>query len=195
MVFKLFGRSHEEPEDKKPTAQAAPAPAEVAQPAAASPAATSPAAPQPLSSEPPTPVSMERVTEIFRDNGWNYETDEDGDAYGGWGNGFFIFQLGGQQKEVLCISGRTRYLIPADKIDDARIFIEDWHRTKHWPKAYVFTDDDGDTSVKTEVTIDHEHGATKDQLQLHVTLALDTTLAMFKELAEQLNIETDKNSE
>ncbi len=134
------------------------------------------------------PISQERLIEYFKSEEWNYFIDNEGDLGGTWNDNQYFFLFRGQNKELLHIQGRWHQALDIALLERVRDFIDAWHREKLWPKCYHRINDSGDIRVFSEVTIDYEHGATDEQLSLHVQCALGTSRQFYDALAEALDL-------
>ena len=86
--------------------------------------------PKPAEEAPLTPpISQERLIDLFKERGWHYFVDSDGDLGGTWDDDQFYFMLRGENKEILHIQSLWHLSVPMDKIEEARAFIREWHRT------------------------------------------------------------------
>lgn len=133
-------------------------------------------------------LSQERLTQLFDQKKWHYYIDNEGDLGGNWDENQFFFLLRGKDSEILHIQGRWHNTVPLEKLEIVREFINRWHRDKLWPKCYHRINDDGRISVFTEVPIDHEHGATDEQLYQQVSCAIGTSAQFFTALADELDM-------
>lgn len=135
------------------------------------------------------PISRQRIEEQFKGQGWLYAIDEEGDVGAQWGETLVFFLLRGDAQEILNVTGRLVIPIPADKTDEARLFVEDWNRDKLWPKVFYYFDDQERFRVAGEVVIDHEHGASDAQLLQHLRCGISSMTQCFDSLIEALELE------
>lgn len=133
-------------------------------------------------------LSQDRIKALFDEKGWNYYVDNEGDLGGVWDDNQFWFLLRGQDKEILHIQARWHRPIDISRLEEVREFIVRWHREKLWPKCYHRINDEGVLHVYGEVTHDHEHGVTDDQLMQQIRCAIGTSNQFFDELARELGI-------
>lgn len=140
------------------------------------------------------PLSQERLVELFEDQEWHYNVDDDGDLGGRWDHTFFYFFRSGGQEEILNVSARFLIPIPEDKVEETRQFIEDWHREHLWPKAYTMADDEGQMRVAVDVALDYEHGVTDAQLLRHARCAIGTTMQLTEGLKEALGLTWEEDA-
>lgn len=141
------------------------------------------------------PLTQERVIALFGKEGWNYSIDGDGDLFGRWGHTVFYFFLSGSQKEILNVSAHFLMPIPKENAEEARLFIEEWHRTRLWPKAYTLVDDEGQMRIAADVALDYEHGITDKQLARHARSAIGSTLQMLEDLMQALGMTWEEPAE
>lgn len=141
------------------------------------------------------PLTQERIIALFESEEWSYGIDDDGDLGGRWGHTFFYFFLTGPEKEILNISARFLMPIPADKVEDTRLFIEDWHRDHYWPKAFTFTNDEGDVRVGADFALDYEHGVSDEQLRRQARCMIGTTMQLTEALCEATGLQWTEDEE
>lgn len=142
--------------------------------------------------DPICPLSQQRIKDLLNKDGYVYDVDDEGDLGGRWDHSFIYFFIMGKKQEILNISGRFLIPIPEEQIDEARLFIEDWHRDHMWPKAYIFTDNHGRYRVSAEVALDHEHGVSDAQLHQHIKCAIGTIHQCFDGLRESLDLQWEE---
>lgn len=134
------------------------------------------------------PLSQERLIEIFDKEGWVYNIDDDGDLGGRWGDGIFYFLVHGSKNEIFQVMGRWMRPVPEDRLEELKVFIEDWHREHFWPKCFHVVDKDGLVKVNSEFEIDLEFGASTKQLAQHVHCALGTSMQFFNAVSEHFGL-------
>lgn len=144
---------------------------------------------EPVVEDPVRPISQARIEHVLTQEGYVYTIDEDGDVGGRWDHTFVYFFLQGQNREILNVSGRFLIPIPEEQVEDARLFIEDWHRDHIWPKAYMITASDGSHLVCGDVTLDHEKGVSDAQLRQHAQCGIGTLCQCFEALRDSLGLE------
>lgn len=144
-----------------------------------------------LPDDPIRPICQERLIFLFDEKGWKSRVDDDGDLGGMWDGHMFFFRLAGEEKEILSIFSFMRGTYPRELRSDLLGHIEDWHRSKLWPKGY-FQDAPGDRlQVMAEVNVDYEHGATDAQLLQNLQCALATTLDFFESINDRFGVPGD----
>jgi len=131
----------------------------------------------------PQPLSHERLLAVLDARDMKYGVDDDGDVGGYWdGHLFFFFRLGGQQ-EYLQTRGRWNRQVGADQYARLVDLVNTWNSEKLWPKGYVRAEGDV-VGVYAEHTVDYEHGATDEQIDLHLACGITTALSLFEHLDE-----------
>ncbi|HIT76182.1 MAG TPA: YbjN domain-containing protein [Candidatus Avipropionibacterium avicola] len=129
-----------------------------------------------------TPLTWDRVAIILQGEDYAYEVDDDGDIWGAWQYGTMHFLLRGMSDEILCVQGMWHGELAEDDYAIAQDMCNTWNCDERWPKTYVETDDDGAVLVRTEDTVNYAHGATTDQLRLHINGSLDAAEEFFGRL-------------
>lgn len=142
--------------------------------------------PTPADAVDPQEVTQDRLREIVEEKGWTYFTDSDGDL------GFFmrtdVFYLFIRNK-VMTVRGRWHITLRPELLSRLRLRLNDWHRDKLWPKAYVLpSKNTGRLQVVTEVPIDYEYGANDAQLLQHLHCALATNRDLFETLMSAFDL-------
>ena len=131
------------------------------------------------------PLSIERIMTALDSRDWRYEVDDDGDACGSWDGHMFYFSRMGQNKEIFMVRGRWEARPAIDLAPEILVLLNDWHRDHLFPKGLIVKfPDDGILRVFTELTIDCEQGITDNQLMLHISAGISTSLDLFKALAD-----------
>lgn len=142
----------------------------------------------------PRPVTAERVAACLEARGYVVARDEDGDLTGIWGSDRFWFLLLGRDAEILQVRGRWHRTLPAECRGETLLVVNDWNRERLWPKVYVRTEG-GSTAVYAEVSVDLEHGANDDQLDLVLRCGLSTAGRLFSALEQQLPDAIDSSAD
>ncbi|SPT54073.1 Uncharacterised protein [Actinomyces bovis] len=134
----------------------------------------------------PTPLTVERIAALFKERGYVFFIDSDGDLGGTWEDATFYFLLHGENKEVLHIRAQYPGTVDAAYLEKVREVMETSHRSRPWPKAFYRIDDEGDIRVYASHTVDYEHGVTDAQILQHVDCAISAILRLFESLNESL---------
>ena len=129
-------------------------------------------APKPDEPDPlvPTPISQQRLIDLFRRQDWHYFIDSDGDLGGQWDDVTCYFFITGSDDELLVI----------------RDVLEDSHRRRPFPKSWYRMDDEGQIRVMASNAFDCEMGATDDQLLQHVRCSIGTSLTLYESMDKAL---------
>lgn len=131
----------------------------------------------------PLPLSHDRIIGVLDAREMKYGVDDDGDIGGYWdGHLFFFFRMG-QQGEYLQTRGRWNRKVGVDQAARVTELVNEWNATHLWPKGYVRLEDEV-VGVYAEHTVDYEHGATDEQIDLHLACGITTALALFEHLDE-----------
>ncbi len=130
------------------------------------------------------PVSNDRLARLFDETEVSYGRDDDGDLGGFWDDHLFQFWHAGENGEFFQVRGRWARGVPEAQFPAVLEFVNTWNSEKLWPKGYV-EKHDGHVFVYAEHTVDYEHGATDDQVHLHVRTGVATALRLFDDLDAQ----------
>jgi len=129
------------------------------------------------------PLTPARLQATLDSQHWHYEVDEDGDLRGSWDGHMFYFMRVGPHQEILMIRGRWEARPSIETGESMLPLLNKWHREHLFPKAHVVDfPDDGNSRVFTELVIDCEHGVTDEQLLLHISAGITTSIDLFKDL-------------
>ncbi len=131
------------------------------------------------------PFSIERVAEYFRNQKYNFSTDEDGDIFTGFDEHSFVLLATGKMREIYAIRATWKVSAPIEARTKLAETCNDWNRNKLWPKTYVTVDDEGIVRVHAETNTDLEHGVGDLQLQQLTDCGVATALQFFKHLDEE----------
>ncbi|EEH63738.1 hypothetical protein HMPREF0044_0757 [Gleimia coleocanis DSM 15436] len=146
------------------------------------------------------PLTLERVTQHFDEEGYNYGIIDADPAEGsrakiesGWDGIPFLFNFNGQEGEILTVFAQSSVDIPLDAEDQLDAFIENWHREHYFPKVYTRRAS-ADTALRVccEHSIDLEHGVTDKQLALQLHCAIATSLDAIRTGYAELGISLEE---
>ncbi len=131
---------------------------------------------------PTTPL----LQQVLDEYGLRHSIDEDGDLTVRWEkcNVFFFFY--GDKSEVLQARLYLNRRFEVDLRPTIALMLDDWNRTKLFPKAYTVLPDDGVVGVCAEHVYDFEAGATREQLKYTVGVWIDTLLRFAEWVDEQV---------
>lgn len=139
-------------------------------------------------SEELSPISQDRIKQVFDREGWPYTIDSDGDMGTNWGDFGAYYTIMGKSASVLWIFGQWTTHPDAARLEDVRLFIANWQRSKTWPRCYCNLDDDGDLRVQTDLACDWEAGATDTQLIQQIKRFLKAGNEFYDALGKRLGI-------
>jgi len=134
----------------------------------------------------PTPISQQRLIDLFRRQDWHYFIDSDGDLGGQWDDVTFYFFITGSDDELLVIRSQYPGTIDPARVGTVRDVLEDSHRRRPFPKSWYRMDDEGQIRVMASNAFDCEMGATDDQLLQHVRCSIGTSLTLYESMNEAL---------
>lgn len=145
-----------------------------------------PSRPSPPDPNVPTPVSSERLVELFRKAELYHFIDSDGDLGGRWDDATYYFTFQGANGEVMVVRGQYPGRVNARHLETVREVLDASLRSRPWPNASFRIDDDGTLRVLTDHAVDYEHGATDAQLMQHVACATAMASRLFERLDQAL---------
>jgi Putative bacterial sensory transduction regulator len=128
--------------------------------------------------------TMPVLQQILDECGLVHSIDEDGDLVVRWEKCSLYFFFYGERQEVL---QARMYLNRRFAVDDRTTVVhmlDDWNRTRLFPKAYSVLPDDGLVGICAEQCYDFEVGATREQLK-YVVLVWVETLIRFAEWVDE----------
>lgn len=143
-----------------------------------------PTPPLPAPVERPAPLSPARVGQCLAAQDYRVR-DEDGTSTGVWGKDQYWFSCLGDRGDILQVRARWHRTLPADRRSGVLLVLNDWHRVRTWPKAYLRPVADR-VAVYAEVSVDLAGGVTDAQLLGIVICGLSTAGALFASLEAQL---------
>lgn len=130
---------------------------------------------------PDTPL----LQQILREYGLLHSIDDDGDLVVRWPTHSVYFFHYGERGEVL----QARLYLDARFDVDIRpaltVLLDDWNRTKLFPKAYTVLPDDGMVAVCAEHAFDFEAGMSRAALKYTVGTWIHSLLQFADWIAEQ----------
>lgn len=135
------------------------------------------------------PLSDKLLEEIFNAEDWKYTRDDDGDLCGMWDGHIFYFMMPSESDTLMVFSIMRQDIEPSQEAM-LRDILDEWHRSKFWPRAtWQYNEERMVLEVRADHNVNYEHGVSKKQLLQHVQCAISTTLSLFSELQEKLNLE------
>jgi hypothetical protein len=131
---------------------------------------------------PTTPL----LQQILDEYGLRHSIDEDGDLRVHWEKCTLFFFHYGDDNEVLQARMYLTRRFPVEMRPRLALALDDWNRTKLFPKAYTVLPDDGKVGICAEQCFDFEPGATRDQIHHTVGVWIDTLLRFVEWVDEQI---------
>lgn len=126
------------------------------------------------------------VEQILDEFGLMHSIDQDGDLVVRWEKCSVYFFFYGERSEIL--QGRL-YLnrrFDVDSRGGLALLLDEWNRSKLFPKAYTVLPDDGRVGICAEQVYDFETGATRAQLKYTIGLWIDMLLRFANWVEEQV---------
>lgn len=148
---------------------------------------------EPLASRPREPAggtmvlpSIALVQQLLDEFGLKHQLDGDGDLVVRWEKYSIYFFCYGERHEVLQARLYLNRRFSVEVRGPLALLLDEWNRTKLFPKAYTVLPDDGMVGVCGEHSFDFETGATRVQLKYAVGMWIDTLLRFAEWIDEQL---------
>jgi hypothetical protein len=130
--------------------------------------------------------SVALVQQLLDEFGLKHSIDDDGDLTVRWEKCSVYFFFYGDKSEVLQARLYLNRRFSVDNRSALALLLDEWNRTKLFPKAYTVLPDDGMVGVCAEQVFDFEAGATRAQLKYAIGIWLDTLLRFADWLDEQV---------
>ena len=131
---------------------------------------------------PSTPL----LQQILDEYGLKHTFDDDGDLTVRWEKCNVFFFYYGEKKEVVQARLYLNRRFSVDLRPTVALLLDDWNRTKLFPKAYTVLPDDGAVGICAEHVFDFEAGVTREQLKYTIGVWIDTLLRFAEWVDEQL---------
>jgi Putative bacterial sensory transduction regulator len=131
----------------------------------------------------PTVPLVEQVLDEF---GLRHGIDEDGDLVVRWEKCSVYFFFYGERHEVLQARMYLNRRFDVDMRATLALLLDEWNRTKLFPKAFTILPDDGMVGICAEQCQDFEAGATRAQLKYAIGMWIDTLLRFSDWIDDQL---------
>jgi hypothetical protein len=126
------------------------------------------------------------LQQILDEYGLKHTTDEDGDLTVRWENCNVFFFYYGDKREVLQARLYLNRRFSVDLRPTVALMLDDWNRTRLFPKAYTVLPDDGMVGICAEQCYDFEAGVTRAQLKYTVGVWVDTLLRFAQWVEDQV---------
>ena len=130
--------------------------------------------------------SIALVQQLLDEYGLKHQIDDDGDLVVRWEKCAVYFFLYGERHEVLQARLYMNRRFSVDMRGALALLLDEWNRTKLFPKAYTVLPDDGMAGVCAEHCQDFEPGVTRAQLKYTLGMWLDTLLRFTDWVDEQV---------
>ena len=132
----------------------------------------------------PTVALVEQLLDEF---GLRHQIDEDGDLVVRWEKCSIYFFFYGERREVLQARMYLNRRFSVDMRATLALLLDEWNRTKLFPKAFTILPDDGMVGVCAEQCYDFEAGVTRAQLKYTVGTWVDTLLRFSDWIDDQVD--------
>jgi hypothetical protein len=130
--------------------------------------------------------SLALVEQILDEFGLKHSIDDDGDMVVRWERcSVFIFFYG-EKREILQARLYLNRRFDVEQRGALALLLDEWNRSKLFPKAYTVLPDDGRVGVCAEQCYDFDPGVTRAQLKYTIGLWIDTLLRFSDWLDEQV---------
>ena len=130
--------------------------------------------------------SVALVQQILDEFGLKHSVDDDGDLTVRWEKCSVFFFFYGERHEVLQARMYLNRRFSVDNRGSLALLLDEWNRTKLFPKAYTVLPDDGMVGVCAEQCYDFEAGVTRAQLKYAIGMWVDTLLRFTDWVDEQV---------
>jgi hypothetical protein len=131
----------------------------------------------------PTVALIQQLLDEF---GLKHSIDDDGDLTVRWEKCSVYFFFYGERREVLQARMYLTRRFNVEMRATLTLLLDEWNRTKLFPKAFTILPDDGMVGICAEQCFDFEIGATRAQLKYAVGMWIDTLLRFTDWLDDQL---------
>ncbi|MDP9094797.1 MAG: YbjN domain-containing protein [Actinomycetota bacterium] len=126
------------------------------------------------------------VQQILDEFGLKHSMDDDGDLTVRWEKCSVFFFFYGDRHEVLQARLYLNRRFSVDNRATIALLLDEWNRTKLFPKAYTVLPDDGMVGICAEQCYDFEAGVTRSQLKYAIGMWVDTLLRFTDWVDEQV---------
>jgi hypothetical protein len=126
------------------------------------------------------------VQQLLDEFGLRHGIDEDGDLTVRWEKCSIYFFFYGERHEVLQARMYLNRRFDVETRTTLTMLLDEWNRTKLFPKAFTILPDDGMVGICAEQCHDFEAGATRAQLKYAVGMWIDSLLRFCDWLDDQL---------
>jgi hypothetical protein len=130
--------------------------------------------------------SVALTQQILDEFGLKHQIDDDGDLVVRWERCSVYFFYYGERHEVVQARLYMNRRFVVEMRGSLALVLDEWNRTKLFPKAYTVLPDDGMVGVCAEHCHDFEAGATRAQLKYSIGMWIDTLLRFADWIDEQV---------
>jgi hypothetical protein len=130
--------------------------------------------------------SIPLVQQLLDEFGLKHTIDDDGDLVVRWEKCSLYFFLYGEKHEVLQARLYVNRRFAVEARTGLALMLDEWNRTKLFPKVYTVLPDDGMVGVCAEHCYDFEAGVTRAQLKYTLGMWVDTLLRFTDWLDQQV---------
>jgi hypothetical protein len=130
--------------------------------------------------------SIALIEQLLDEYGLKHQIDDDGDLVVRWEKCSVYFFLYGERHEVLQARLYMNRRFSVEMRGPLALLLDEWNRTKLFPKAYTVLPDDGMAGVCGEHCQDFEPGVTRAQLKYTIGMWIDTLLRFTEWVDEQI---------
>jgi hypothetical protein len=136
----------------------------------------------------PAPVlpTTDLLQELLDEYDLKHTIDDDGDLTVRWEKCSVFFFYYGERREVLQARLYLNRRFSVEMRPTVALMLDDWNRTKLFPKAYTVLPDDGMVGICAEQCYDFEVGVNREQLKYTVGVWVDTLLRFAEWVEEQV---------
>jgi Putative bacterial sensory transduction regulator len=126
------------------------------------------------------------VQQVLDEFGLKHTIDDDGDLTVRWEKCSVFFFFYGDRNEVLQARMYLNRRFSVDNRAQIALLLDEWNRTKLFPKTYTVLPDDGMVGICAEQCYDFEAGVTRAQLKYALGMWIDTLLRFADWVDEQV---------
>ncbi|SDJ07044.1 Putative sensory transduction regulator [Frankineae bacterium MT45] len=130
--------------------------------------------------------TTELLQQVLDDHELRHFVDADGDLTVRWKNFSIYFFHYGKQREVLQARLYLDRRFEVESRPMVALALDDWNRTKLFPKAYTVLPDDGYVGICAEQCHDFEVGVTREQLTYTIGVWIETLVRFATWVEEQV---------
>jgi hypothetical protein len=126
------------------------------------------------------------VQQLLDEFGLKHSIDDDGDLVVRWEKCSVYFFFYGERREVLQARVYLNRRFSVDTRATLTLLLDEWNRTKLFPKAFTILPDDGMVGICAEQCHDFDAGVTRSQLKYALGMWIDTLLRFCDWLEDQI---------